>query len=102
MSCTECGSEDLDMDEGYCLDCGEEFDKNNIQSTTSNKKSNNIIIAKINKVETVPKKKLLKKLTLDIGKDKDIIVITNAKNVKDHSVGIDMFSINLVVCFQLS
>merc|ERR1719474_1630346 len=86
MICADCGSCDIEfeVEEGelpFCLECGSD----ELKQAESNEEKSFVVVGLIEELEEMQKK--LKKLTINVGEDDSIQIVTNAPNVhKDDRV----------------
>ena len=81
--CPACGCTDIEVvedDADFCLDCGEEV-PDAVDELAS--KFANIVVGLVTEVDAIPKKKKLSKLTVDVGEDEPLTIVTNAKHMTE-------------------
>ena len=94
VSCGECNSTDVDIEENFCNECGEELQEEaeeeklvvvgvirEVLAFQTNKLSFHYFEA-----EPVPKKDKLTKLKVEVGEGKEITIVTNAKHCDPEKV----------------
>lgn len=81
--CPECGSEDIEVDDDppYCRECGAEVVEGTAAAPEALGKYHNIVVGLVTEAVEVPKKSLTK-LTVDIGADETITIVSNAKHLE--------------------
>jgi len=79
----DCDSTEFDVEDGtyYCMECGEEINESDFATEGSGNGSDpyhNIVVGVVDTVEKVPKSEKLLKLSINVGKDEPVTIVTNS------------------------
>ena len=93
----DCESTEFDVDgETYfCMECGEEINEADFARDAAGEDDpyRNVVVGLVNEASEVPKTKLTK-LSINVGKEEDVIIVTNAYVKKDDRIVVALEGMN--------